>query len=86
MSAASNPRQAFKITRLNDGRSFQVKGRCGQTAEALALAGSRGVTAQEMSSWALRLAAYVHDLIHKHHIPISMEPRIMTAVGMAAIA
>ncbi|USG61481.1 hypothetical protein NBZ79_00635 [Sneathiella marina] len=45
----------------------------GQTAKsllALVEAYPKGVTAQEVSSWALRFAAYCHDLIHKHGLSI----------------
>jgi len=38
------------------------KGREAQTIRALAEAGDKGVTALELSSWALRLAAYVNVL------------------------
>jgi len=45
----------------------------GQTAKsllALVEAGDKGVTAQEVSSWALRFAAYCHDLKHKFGLSI----------------
>ncbi len=44
-------------------KQYQVTGKCAQTLAALYSTGTRGITALEMSNtWALRLAAYVHDL------------------------
>jgi hypothetical protein len=37
-------------------------GRCAQTLWHLHKAGEKGITALEVSSWALRLGAYVHTL------------------------
>lgn len=48
--------------RLIDGRRFEVRGQTARTLLALVEAGDRGVTALEVSSWALRLAAYAFDL------------------------
>lgn len=48
----------------------------GQTARALLAlveAGARGLTALEAGTWALRLAAYVHDLRHKHGLVIAID-------------
>ena len=52
------------VTLWCDGepKQYEIKGRSAQTLLALVQSGSRGVTALELSSWALRLAAYVHEL------------------------
>ena len=49
---------------------FAVKGQTGRSLRALVAAGDQGVTALEVSSWALRFAAYCHDLRHKHGLQI----------------
>ncbi len=51
-------------------------GRPGQTLYCLVVAGERGITAAEVSNWALRLAGYVYDLRHKHglNIQAAQEP------------
>ena len=51
-------------------REFTVQGQTAKSLLALVDAGKRGVTAQEAASWALRLAAYCHDLIHKFGLVI----------------
>jgi hypothetical protein len=45
-----------------DGQQIRLTGKTALTLEALIRAGQKGVTALEMSSWALRLAAYIHTL------------------------
>lgn len=47
-----------------------VTGREAQTLTALIEAGSKGITALEMSSWAYRLGAYVHRLRHDYGLDI----------------
>lgn len=47
-----------------------VRGQTAKSLLALVEAYPKGVTAQEVSSWALRFAAYCHDLIHKHGLSI----------------
>jgi hypothetical protein len=54
-----------------DGGAQEVTGQVARTLAALVEAGSRGVTALEMSSWALRLAHYVLCL-RKLGVPIQM--------------
>lgn len=53
-----------------------VKNRVAQTLLWLVHSNERGVTALEVSNWALRLADYVHSLRRKHDIAIKtvMEP------------
>lgn len=53
-----------------DGVAFTVKGQTAKALRALVAAGGRGVTALEVSTWALRFAAYCHDLKHKHGLAI----------------
>ncbi|MCP5361143.1 MAG: hypothetical protein H6908_00665 [Hyphomicrobiales bacterium] len=57
-------------------REYHLTGRVGQTIHALVMAGRQGVTALEMSSWALRLGAYIHTLRHRYQLVIHtvMEP------------
>ncbi len=55
-----------------DGPSgrLNVNGQEARALEALVKRGASGVTALEMSSWAYRLGAYVHDLRHEHGLAI----------------
>lgn len=57
---------------LPDGAPFKVKGREAETLLALVAAGPRGITSLEAfrSGWAVRLAAYIHDLRNDFGIPI----------------
>lgn len=54
-------------------RRIQVVGRFAQTLRALVEAGEQGVTALEISSWALRLGHYIFILRHRYGLNISME-------------
>jgi hypothetical protein len=49
---------------------FKVKGQTARALHALHRAKDSGITALEVSSWALRLAAYVHTLRDKHGLHI----------------
>ncbi len=62
-----------------------ASGRPGQTLYCLVAAGERGITAAEVSNWALRLAGYVYDLRHKHglNIQAAQEPNT-TGIGTHA--
>lgn len=73
----SRPQRILRY-RFPDGAEREVRGKEARVLEALVKAGRRGVTALELSSWALRLAAYVHGLRHEYGLPISMrlEPHI----------
>jgi len=51
-----------KVVYTFNGKTEEVSGRQAQTLLALVDNKKSGVTALEMSSWALRLAAYVHQL------------------------
>ena len=56
---------------LSSRREIEVTGaRFIQTLRALTEAGPKGVTALEMSSWALRLAHYIHILRTRHGLNI----------------
>lgn len=60
--------------RLPDGwRAIRVRGQEARALLALVKAGSRGCTALEVSTWALRFAAYTHNLIHKQGLCIVTE-------------
>jgi hypothetical protein len=52
----------LRVLRDDGGPSFLVSGQTAKALRALVLAGPHGVTALEVASWALRLAAYVFDL------------------------
>lgn len=53
------------------GKVKNVTGRQGQTLCCLVKAGNAGITAAEVSSWALRLASYVFKLRLEHGINIT---------------
>ena len=62
---------SFKTTKNNQEISFKI---CGQTCKALIAlieAKEKGITALEVSSWAFRLAAYIHILRSKFNLEIS---------------
>lgn len=52
------------------GLRRRVAGQTARALLALVKAGPRGVTALEVSSWALRFAAYTFELRHDHHLDI----------------
>ena len=54
-----------------DERTQFIKGRNAQTLLWLADKGEGGVTAQEVSSWALRLGAYIFTLRHSNGLNIA---------------
>ncbi len=58
------------VTDGDGQRQFTVIGQKAKTLLALVEAGARGVTALEVSSWALRLAAYCHFLQRDHGLSI----------------
>jgi hypothetical protein len=58
---ASKPPR-LKVTASGPGGVFTVSGQTARALLALVNAAGRGVTALEVSTWALRLAAYVHSL------------------------
>lgn len=58
-----------------DYRDIVATGRYGQTLKALVEAGERGVTALEMSNWALRLSHYVFILRTDPRYALDIETR-----------
>ncbi len=70
---------------LFDHREIEATGRYGQTLKALIEAGDKGVTALEISSWALRLSHYV-DILRKDeryrlHIETQLEEHEVEGMG-----
>lgn len=63
----NNLRVTFKTS---DSVEHAVRGRQAQAICWLYERQGRGVTSQEMSSWALRLSAYVFILKHEHNVNI----------------
>ena len=60
----------------DNARTLRLVGRYAQTLRALVNAGDKGVTALEVSTWALRLSHYIHTLRHEYglHIEMQREP------------
>ena len=50
---------------------FELKGQVARTLAALITAKSNGITALEMSTWAYRLGAYIHNLRRDHNLDIA---------------
>lgn len=60
------PRKRLVVQAIGpEGQPFTVTGQFARTLLALVEAGARGVTAQDLASWAFRLSHYVHHLRHK---------------------
>jgi hypothetical protein len=59
-----------KVWENGHWRPFTVRGQTARSLLALVEAGPEGRTSLEVSSWALRFAAYTHDLIKKHGLDI----------------
>jgi hypothetical protein len=51
-------------------KTYEVEGRAAETLLCLVQASDTGITALEVSSWAYRLASYIHDLRHKFGLDI----------------
>lgn len=66
-----NPRTLFVHVEGPNGR-FYVTGQTGRALLAFVEAGEAGRTANEVSSWGYRLAAYVHDLRRLYGLEIEM--------------
>ena len=64
------PTCTAEVLDQNAQRRFTVRGQEARTLAALVKAGPRGCTAFEVSSWALRFAAYTHNLRHDHDLEI----------------
>lgn len=68
---SNNIKVCFKVYINGQEIIYCVSGRVGQAIAWLVLFGANGITALEVSSWALRLAAYIGVLRHKHRVEIS---------------
>jgi len=65
----------FAIFNLHKNRKtlrFKLCGKEAQSLIALIKAKQKGVTALEVSSWALRLSAYIHILRRRYNLDIPM--------------
>ncbi len=51
-------------------RTFEVRGQTARALIALHEAGNQGCTAQDVSSWAYRFAAYCWELRHRYRLDI----------------
>lgn len=54
-------------------KHFVTRGRKAQTLLCLTEMGQRGLTSEEVASWALRLASYVYDLKRRYGLDIQTE-------------
>ena len=67
-SALRHNRQSFhgrpSVHAVGPAGPFIATGQVAKALSALVAAGTRGVTALEVNSWAYRLGAYVHSLRH----------------------
>ena len=61
---------AVVFKKRGEEKTYFAKGRVGQSLIWLLHKGRDGVTAQEISSWALRLGAYVFLLRHDYNLNI----------------
>lgn len=63
---------SFVISRPQGPEIVHLSGQTARTLQALILAGDSGVTALEISSWALRLSEYIRRLRHEYFLEILM--------------
>lgn len=61
------------FTAIQENRKIAVTGKVGRTLRCLIAAGSEGITAAQLGTWAFRLAAYIHVLRHRDGLSITME-------------
>ncbi len=69
-SPSRQQRNHYVLTCDGPAGRFRVTGQDAKALRALVVAGARGVTALEVSSWAYRLGAYVHRLRHDYGLDI----------------
>jgi hypothetical protein len=73
-----NAEVTFKVydVGLKNERFFMTKGRKAQALMCLAEVGAKGITSEEVASWALRLASYIFDLKRLYGLDIqtTLEP------------
>lgn len=60
----------FVVNRDGLDSIYEVQGQIARTLTALVDAGDEGQTAQEVSSWAFRFGAYIHELRHRYGLEI----------------
>jgi len=63
---------SFIISRPQGPEIIHLTGQTARTLQSLIIAGDSGVTALEISSWALRLSHYVFVLRTEHNLNIEM--------------
>ena len=61
------------LTAIGPSGAFTVSGQVAKALAALMSAGTAGVTALEVNSWAYRLGAYVHTLRHDYGLAIETQ-------------
>ena len=61
----------FRLIRNNNKIEFSLIGQQARTLKALIEYKNQGITSLSISSWALRLSAYIHILRTKHFLNIS---------------
>lgn len=66
----------IKVTFRVHDKTYDVSGRTAQTLCWLVYFGASGITAAEVSSWAYRLADYVHALRHRYGIMIRTDEEL----------
>jgi hypothetical protein len=66
----SNCKRVTLRFRRDDGLVFTVHGQNAKAVKALVEAGAKGVTADEVSTWAYRFSAYCWELRHKFGLAI----------------
>ncbi len=73
---SKTPVLATILDNPGEPKTVKLSKRLGQTIRALVETGAAGITALEMSTWALRLGAYIHILRHEYGLAILtvMEP------------
>ena len=63
----------FTVTQGETSGTFVCAGQTARCLLALVAAGDRGITALEVSNWALRLSAYVFELRNRFGLEVAME-------------
>lgn len=64
------PMVTARVVAPDGFRTIIVTGQTASALMALVEAGPKGRTALEVSNWAMRFAAYCHNLIHNHSLNI----------------
>ena len=69
----SRPFKRIIVEAIGPNGRFEVIGQVAKALVALVEHGAAGVTALEVSSWAYRLGAYVHELRHRQGLAIETQ-------------